>query len=84
MTKAANDNEPLTFSKLGLQAALIINRLRNQRSLLEFADEKHEQSDRDTTGGRTEKENAERHREAVDQRLRDFAAFERRAGGKKT
>jgi hypothetical protein len=78
-----NENEPLTFTQLGLQTALIINRIRNAQTLLELAKDQEKQSDRETARGGTEKENAERHREAVDSRLKDLAAFERRVGGKK-
>ena len=80
--KDADRDETLTFTQLGLQTALIINRIRNAQTLLELAKEEQKQSDRDTARGRTEKENSERHREYVDRRLKDLAAFERRYGKK--
>jgi hypothetical protein len=77
-----NDNfDP--WSSLGLATAMILNRLRNQRVLLELADDKHEKSQRDTGGGSAEKEKEEANREYVDQRLRELAAFEDRARGKR-
>lgn len=78
-----NDNEPLSFSKLGLAAALVLNRIRNAHTLLEFTKQEHEDRDRQTGSGRTQEDRAKDHREAVDQRLRDLAAFERRVSGNK-
>lgn len=79
-----HDNDDFDpWSPIGLAAAMILNRLRNKRALLELAEEQKEQSDRDTARSGAEKENAERHREYVDTRLRELAAFERRSDGNK-
>src|SRR5258708_6201552 len=37
--KNANDNEPLTFTTLGLQAALILNKLRNRQAMIHVVNE---------------------------------------------
>lgn len=53
------------------------------RKVLEFTKEQHEQSDRDAARSGADKENAERHREYVNQRLRELRAWERRISGNK-
>ena len=84
MKDAHNDHND-TWISIGLQANLILNKLRCQAQLteLELAADQKEQSDRDTARGRTEKENSERHREYVDRRLADLRAFEDRMRGKR-
>lgn len=70
-----NDNDFSTFMILAAPTARVTRRL---------VDEKHDEDrERQTARDRAEKENAERHREYVNQRLRELTAFERRVGGKK-
>ena len=76
-THHSNDNEPMTFSKLGLAAALIVNRLRND-SLMRGVGETADRA------GDTGKKDADDEKQRyIDQRLRELAAFERRADGLK-
>jgi hypothetical protein len=83
MGKAANDNyeEPNSFISLGLATALLINRIRNAQTLLELTkidEQKTEEGAADRTDtGRAENEPSE-HTRAVNKRLEDFRAFERR------
>lgn len=81
MRKFDNDNEPDPFSAIGLQAALIVNKLRLQAQLANFAEEHHEGA----TGqgdASSEKENTSAdHREAVAHGVSKIIAFEKRASG---
>ena len=83
MERDANDDELLSFQSLGLAAAIVINRIRIQRTLLEFAEDEKEQRDRDTGRDRTDEQRTEDQRRYVDQRLREMAAFERKVSGNK-
>jgi hypothetical protein len=72
----SNDNDPLTFEPIGLAAERIANLLKACFS------EPHEKTDSERTensdrSGANENEPAE-HRRAVDQRLAQLRAFERR------
>jgi hypothetical protein len=78
-----NDDEPLTFTQLGLQTALLLNRIKNAQTLLELAKEKQEDRKRDTGGDRTDEERAEDKYRCINQRLREPATLEDRAGGKR-
>lgn len=69
-----NDNEPLTFITLGLAAERVILQL--QKKPREERTDSREPED-------AEQEKDETFRAFVDHRLRDLAAFERRAAGKK-
>ena len=80
MKDAANDNERETFSPISLAAAMILNRLRTQRHLLELQDEKKIEPDGNREDARDEQREIDQ-REAVNEGLRRIAAFERRAGG---
>jgi hypothetical protein len=83
MTKAANDNfDP--WQSIGLQAALIVNKLRCQAQLSDANEKQDSERSDDRNGTDRSEQDSEQHRAYVDQRLRDFRAFERRAGGKKT
>lgn len=80
-----NDNELLTFTQLGLAAALVINRLRNAqtlRELVHFNEEQEEDRSRDTGGGKSEEQRKRDHSEAVNDRLQSLAAFEKRVAGR--
>lgn len=88
MTKAANDNEPNTWRSIGFQTALIVNKLRCDaqiRELSKIDEQKQEQSERDRQRSRKDDKRADDHTKYVEQRLRDYATFERRYidGGKK-
>lgn len=61
---------------------MILNRLRNQRVLLELAGEEHEQSKRDTGSSHADDDKAEDQRTYIEKRLREPAAIEDRAGVK--
>lgn len=81
-----NDNEPDSFIQLGLATALLLNRIRNSVTLLELSkrnEEKDVERAADRDSGRRNENSADEHARAVDQRLRDFSAFERRASGNK-
>ena len=80
MKDAANDNEHETFSSIGLAAAMILNRLRTQRHLLELQDEKKIEPDGNREDPRDEQREIDQ-REAVNEGLRRIRAFERRAAG---
>ena len=75
MKNPDNDNDEFSFITLG---AATLNVMR----FLEGSKDHQEQSERDTSRQRTEEEKAEAHRRAIDQGLRDIAAFEQRASGK--
>lgn len=76
-THGDNDNfDP--WSSIGLAAAMILNRLQNERALLELREEEKKQGDRDAARDRADKEDSERHRDYVNQRLRELRSFERR------
>ena len=71
-----NDNAELSF--ITLKAATL-----NVVRYLEGTEKQHEESGRNTDRHRAQEQNSEDHRRAVEQRLRDLAAFERRAAGRK-
>ena len=76
MTKADNDNFPLTFTRIGLAAQRVTDRLRNPH---ENTDEDRK---RETNSGRAGKQHTGSDSEYVEKRLSELAAFERRASGK--
>lgn len=81
-----HDNENDTFSKLGLAAALIVNRIRNAQALRELSNsDKKQNEDRgsDPSPADADKERAEDQRRYVDQRLKSIAAWERKISGRK-
>lgn len=71
---AHNDNEELSFTRIGLVAARVIDRL-------EPHEKQDEESAEDRRGSKQNEQTAERHSEYVEQRLRDLSAFERKARG---
>jgi hypothetical protein len=71
MRNADNDNEELPFQSLAAITA----------RLLEGSRAKNDEGPADRTDQRDDKEREKRQRQHVEQRLRDFAAFERRARG---
>jgi hypothetical protein len=72
----ANENEKLHFTQIGLAAALVLNRLRNK---LQICDEDEKPEGR---SGATDKDREVEKARYVEQRLKDFAAFEKRADRK--
>jgi hypothetical protein len=84
--KLTQDNEPLTFIQLGLAAALMVNRMRNDLALRELvnSDEKpNEESKGDRNTPETDEQREADKRRYVEQRLRETLAFEDRARGLK-
>jgi hypothetical protein len=81
MAHGTNDNEPDPWTSIGWQANLILNRLRNFRTLLELTEEQQEQGQRKTGGGDQEKRDDKDHSEYVEQRVREIAKFEQQARG---
>ena len=75
-----NENEPLTFHRIGLHAALVMNKLRNAQQLreLEATEEQEEDRSGQPHAGRTDETKAREHREAVDHGLRNLAKWEQR------
>ncbi len=80
-THGNNDNEPNPWSSIGLQAMLIVNKLRVQAQLREEPKLEDVGDNSDRGGGRADEERERAHREYVESRLRETAAFERRARG---
>jgi hypothetical protein len=72
------------FTQIGLTAALILNKLRNQAQLTE---EKHRSENEDRTSDSDKRERPENHpdehRKYVEHRLRELRAWERNLGGKR-
>jgi hypothetical protein len=73
MNNADNENEPLSFQSLAQITA----------RLLATDAKKNEKGPGDTEPGHDDQERASQQTDYVDQRLRDFTAFERRARGSK-
>ncbi|WP_316214157.1 hypothetical protein [Bradyrhizobium sp. SZCCHNR2032] len=71
MTTNANDNEPLTFQPLAAFAVRLLGRDEKQNE---------EQGD-DPDASNQDQKKRDQHRAYVEQRLRELAAFERRANG---
>jgi hypothetical protein len=69
-----NDNEQFSFISLAAATANAIRYLR-------LNEKQNEERGGDTDAGNAEEERSKRHRDYVDQRLRDLAAFERRVSG---
>lgn len=83
MTKAANDNSN-TWTSIGLQTNLILNRLRSDaqlRELVKCDEQEQKQSDGNAGSGSEEKQQTKEYAEYVETRLRELAMFERRASG---
>lgn len=80
MATQDTDDEPIRWTSIGWQAALILNRLRNKTSL-KADEQKNEQRQRDADREKVDEEKAEEKRRYIDQRLRDLATFERRVSG---
>ena len=74
MKDANNDNEEFSFISL---AAATANALR----YLGLNEEKNEDAKDDASSGQGNNEKSREHRQAVEKRLRELAAFERRANG---
>jgi hypothetical protein len=79
-----NDNEPDSWCSIGLQAALIVNKLRLQAQLTE---KQHPPENDNRPAHNEDKERAEKSPSAeakyIEHRLRELAAWERRIGGNK-
>lgn len=75
MTEALNENEPLTFTRIGVAASRVIDRLDSDK-----------QKNEDCGGNREPKRQSEKEEEQnrnyVDHRLREWRAWERRINGK--
>lgn len=75
---------PINFTSIGETALIILNRLQCELRIRELSEEQKT----DTDGGAQEQADddharkAEDHRRFVEQRIRELAAFERRASGK--
>lgn len=69
------------FNSISLHTALILNRLRNERTLREFAEEKQKQGDRDAKRTRNDEEKKEDERRYIEERLREIRAWEKRING---
>lgn len=87
MTKAANDNEPNPWSTIGLQAALIVNRLRCQAQLIELQTDKPQDGKPEGSGNietsDDDKKRADDERCYVEHRLKTIASWERKIRGGK-
>lgn len=79
-----NDNEPDTFSPISLAALVILNRLRNERTLLELAKEHHEDAGSESDRSDSKEQRGANHSEAVAHGVKKIIAFEQRARGKKS
>ena len=62
-------NDNTTYTSLGFQALLILNRLRTKLELLQLAEKQEEQRERDAEGGSADNECAHDDRAEVDQHL---------------
>ncbi|MGJ4954603.1 hypothetical protein ACQR1H_03085 [Bradyrhizobium sp. HKCCYLRH2015] len=67
----SSDNDPLPFQPIGTFAA----------RLLQSDKQQNENCEGDTATGRDDQQQTGEHREYVEKRLRELAAFERRARG---
>ncbi|MBR0868912.1 hypothetical protein JQ633_00970 [Bradyrhizobium tropiciagri] len=76
-----NDNEPETWSPIGLAALVILNRLRNNQAILRLNEKADEQRDGEPDADRAQEEKREAQRDYVLHRLRSIEAFERTAKG---
>lgn len=84
MMKANNDNEPNPWSSIGLQAAMIVNKLRCQSQLMDSDKKQDEERGAQSDAGHDDKADTANNREYVETRLREIAAWERKVhGGKK-
>jgi hypothetical protein len=81
MKEDRQDNEPNPWSAIGLQAALIVNKLRLQAQLTERTITQDNQTDEEQWRDNHRKEEEAR-LALVKRRLADLAEFERRARGK--
>lgn len=77
-----NDNSD-PWCSIGLQAALIVNKLRLQAQLTNSNEQKNEDRKCEPDPGSGDEQKRAEQREYVEQRLRELAAFERRVGGNK-
>ena len=73
-----NETEPLTFSKIGLQAALILNRLRVTTQLLELAKQGEEKDERESKPCNGDENKCTDNRENIERRLRELSEWENR------
>ena len=76
MTKALNDNFPLTFTRIGLAAQRVTDRLRNPH------EQQNEHGEGNADARKRDEQKAREHREAVNEGLKWLRTFERRASGK--
>ncbi len=84
MKEEANE-EPTRWTSVGWQSLLILNRLRNQRTLLEASNCRPDQQpdgNREAGTEDSEEQKEKRKVEYVSRRISDLAEFERRASGK--
>lgn len=75
---------PINFTSIGETALIILNRLQCELRIRELKDEQAD-ADRaaENQADEEDKRKAEEHRRFVEQRIRELAAFERRASGKR-
>ena len=80
MKDANNDNEPNPWSTIGLQAALIVNRLRCQSQILQLQTDEPENAkpDAEQNSDRATKRDDETKRADMERRIRDLLAMENR------
>ena len=71
-----NENQPLELQPIAIALAKLVKRLDPNK-------QQGSERENDTQRGNADKKNSRDHREYVDQRLRELAAFERRASGNK-
>lgn len=84
MRKFDNDNEPDPFSAIGLQAALIVNKLRLQAQLANIDKEHDEDAGSESDASNGKEQRGANHSEAVAHGVKKIIAFEQRARGKKS
>jgi hypothetical protein len=75
MAKALNDNFELTFTRIGLAAARVVERLDRDK-------ERNEDSADDCERSQRDKQKSEEHSRYIDHRLHEIRAWERRVNGK--
>jgi len=84
MKQHDNDNEPNPWSAIGLQAALILNKLRVHAQLTEK--QNPPENDKRATGdknSKTAEKQPDEERAYIEHRLRELAAWERKISGRK-
>ena len=83
MKQHDNDNEPNPWSAIGLQAALIVNKLRCQAQLTNANEKQDEEGKSDPAPSRGDDEKRAQELEYVEHRLRELRSWERKISGRK-